>query len=298
MATQYEGFDSTVLEVNIAHIMDEGTFGGVVESPTDWAVSTVPGNRRISIAPGSGRDAFVRVTTDAVFTYDLPALTTKGQWFCVAARRDWTTNKMQFVIIPSTQLDSLTPDATPEAQNFVVPPRGIPGAFRRQPGVQKDQMIAWVFANNSTTALRVYDMRRGPNHKPYRFLARRLYGADYNDISVSSGTSSKLLFQQSFSVADGEVLDADIQVNGIWSSSGTTAGETWLSITPFGGNAIEFPHVRGHNGGTSVRYPFWHRERVMLPGGGNSLIQFYGQNDSSSGGPRNFSQLHLTVTES
>lgn len=129
-----------------------------VAEPGHLRATPTAGVRRLTIAAGTAFGSGVTTVLSTSETVDLPT-PTAGQWFLIALRRVWSLGATSLVVVPGT-----TTAADPSTFDY---PLSFPAARKATPGVEDDQPLYWVHANNLDATLLLVDIR-----KPARFSDR------------------------------------------------------------------------------------------------------------------------------
>lgn len=252
MAQVTLGFDSNINEATMSEIMAlVGAELGVVAGPSDWLVSAVPGARQVTVNPGAGLHAFVKVTTDDAPVLNLSSPPAGGRWALIVARRDWELNSCVFV--PLTHSDTAAPaagvDGTP-----LTHPVTMPAGYRADPGALLDQPLAWAWTNSATTEVLLWDVREAPLRSAPIDGDERLLGSSairpfssapvgIDGLVVTHGGPSPVIQPVTVTVLDPTPVTIEVSLR--WIARGIGAGTNWISVD---GSQVG-PAQRVHNQG-------------------------------------------------
>lgn len=124
-----------------------GTYGHT--STADYAVTGVAGSRTVSVAAGEAYGHNVRDVSDSAVTVSLPT-PTAGQWFLIVVHRDWANSTTTVTSVAGATTSTTAPTA---------PPTTAPAGRQTGGGNVDDQPLAWVWVNNLSTGVTIFDAR-------------------------------------------------------------------------------------------------------------------------------------------
>lgn len=107
------------------------------------------GTKNFNLSAGTLYGRGVMDVSDAVVNVAPTVPVSGGQWFLIVARRVWATKTTSFIALPGPTTTTATPTARPAAYP----------AMQRNPGVQDDQPLWWVWVNASNTTTVRFDQR-------------------------------------------------------------------------------------------------------------------------------------------
>lgn len=149
MAIVSTGYAGTVNDVQWAQM--SRFFGqdfGVL-NPNDLAVTQQSGAKTFNVAAGTFYGRGIMDISDSTVNVAPTVPVSGGQWFLIVARRIWATKVTSFLAVAGP-----TTSATPPTSK----PANYP-TLQRNPGVQDDQPLAWVWVNASNTTTVIFDQR-------------------------------------------------------------------------------------------------------------------------------------------
>lgn len=149
MAIVSTGYAGTVNDVQWAQM--SRFFGqdfGVL-NPNELAVTQQSGAKTFNVAAGTFYGRGIMDISDSTVNVAPTVPVSGGQWFLIVARRIWATKATSFLAVAGP-----TTSATPPTSK----PANYP-TLQRNPGVQDDQPLAWVWVNASNTTTVIFDQR-------------------------------------------------------------------------------------------------------------------------------------------
>ncbi len=107
------------------------------------------GTKNFNLSAGTLYGRGIMDVSDAVVNVAPTVPVSGGQWFLIVARRVWATKTTSFIALPGPTTTTATPTSRPAAYP----------AMQRNPGVQDDQPLWWVWVNASNTTTVRFDQR-------------------------------------------------------------------------------------------------------------------------------------------
>jgi hypothetical protein len=147
-----KGFDGPLPEADWATIAGLMGVDYAVATPSDWKVTPIAGDRKVSVAAGKGIGFGVLAQTNAAHLLTI-ATPTVGRWWLLVCRRNWSGagGSTSFELIGGDATTSTLPLAAPTV---------FPALRQNMPGVLDDQPLAWLWVNSSSTSVAVWNIAR------------------------------------------------------------------------------------------------------------------------------------------